>query len=92
MKKQTKHQKIIALYKEGMKPKDIAAKLKIKTQTVYAAKHLENKKVKKDGVVSEVIFKGGKITFKPDPKAQIKFESPEAKSFFYRIKKLIFGA
>ncbi len=47
MKKQTKHQKIIALYKEGMKPKDIAAKLKIKTQTVYAAKHLENKKTEK---------------------------------------------
>jgi DNA integrity scanning protein DisA with diadenylate cyclase activity len=47
MKKQTKHEKIIALYKEGMKPKDIAAKLKIKTQTVYAAKYSERKRIEK---------------------------------------------
>lgn len=48
MKKQTKHEKIIALYKEGMKPKDIAAKLKINdVQQVYAAKYLENKKIDK---------------------------------------------
>lgn len=44
MKKQTKHEKIIALYKEGTKPKDIAAKLKINVKQVYAAKHLESKK------------------------------------------------
>jgi len=44
MKKQTKHEKIIALYKEGMKPKDIAAKLKTTVQSVYAVKHAENKK------------------------------------------------
>ncbi len=56
MKKQTKHQKIIALYKQGMKPKDIAAKLNIKTQTVYAAKHLENKKAEK---AKDALFNGG---------------------------------
>lgn len=47
MKKETKKRKVLKLLSEGMKPKDIAAKLKIKTQTVYAAKHLENKKAEK---------------------------------------------
>lgn len=36
MKKQTTKQKVLKLLSEGMKPKDIAAKIKVNVQQVYA--------------------------------------------------------
>lgn len=47
MKKQTKHEKIITLYKQGMKPKDIAKKAKTTVQNVYAATHKYRKDLQK---------------------------------------------
>lgn len=51
MKKQTTKQKILKLLSEGMKPKDIAAKLKIKTQQVYVIKSEAKKKMQLPGQV-----------------------------------------
>lgn len=89
MKKQTKHEKIIALYKEGMKPKDIAAKLKINVQMVYAAKYLENKNKKKiskksDEYKNKIEVITGTVVFRPEPMGPI--ELVKEKSFFQKIK------
>lgn len=57
MKKQTKHEKIIALYKEGMKPKDIIKKLKCGTSTVYKAISEYKKTLGKIVFIEETIIK-----------------------------------
>lgn len=51
MKKQTIKQKVLKMLSEGMKPKYIAAKLKIKTQQVYAIKSEAKKKMQLPGQI-----------------------------------------
>lgn len=58
MKKQTTKQKVLKLLSEGMKPKDVAAKLKIKTQQVYTIKSDEKKRAYKK---RQEILSGGVI-------------------------------
>lgn len=104
MKKQTRHEKIIALYKEGMKPKDIAAKLKIKTQTVYAAtckyrkdeqkyiyREMENNNFK-DCInqYNKSLEKQYELLNAPIPK--ITFNNLKNETLFTKIKRFLFGA
>lgn len=51
MKKQTTKQKVLKLLSEGMKPKDVAAKMKIKPQQVYVIKSEAKKKMELPGQV-----------------------------------------
>lgn len=80
MKQKTKHEKIIALYKQGMKPKDIAAKLKIKTQAVYAATCRYRKDLNKKYTPQITVFPETKMIIIPKL------------TFFAKIKRFLFGA
>lgn len=92
MKKQTKKEKVLNLLLIGMKPKDIAAKLKIKTQQVYAIKSEAKKKMQLPG---QVVF------VKKSPIDDIKFmmqtgcvtyrtETPkQEKTFFQKFKEFM---
>jgi hypothetical protein len=88
MKKQTKHQKIIALYKEGMKPKDIAVKVKTTVQNVYAAtcKYRKDVKILKE---KETCFVKS-VTY--DGKVFLPVEETKNKTLFTKIKRFLFGA
>lgn len=104
MKKQTKHEKIIALYKEGMKPKDIAAKLKIKTQTVYAAtcKYRKDEqkaiyKVIEDNNIKDCMNQYNKslekqIELLNAPIEKITLDDLKNETLFTKIKRFLFGA
>lgn len=90
MKKQTKKQKVLKLLSEGMKPKDVAAKLKIKTQQVYTIKSEAKKKKQEsfikfinDGINKET------VVIKTEPIQLIK--EHVKKSFFQKVKEF-FGA
>ena len=94
MKKETKKQKVLKLLSEGMKPKDIAAKLKIKTQQVYAVKSEAKKKMQLPGQIVFVkdttdlttkILQGRQSSNRCIPSLNVS-TSVVKKSFFQKIK------
>lgn len=95
MKKETKKRKVLKLLSEGMKPKDIAAKLKIKTQQVYAIKSEAKKKMQLPGQIVFVKDNSHLLSNRegvPSEHAYI-LSSPiiVKKSFFQKLKEF-FGA
>lgn len=82
MRKQTKKQKVLKLLAEGMKPKDIAAKLKMNVQQVYVIKSDAKKKMQLPGQVVWV-KDGVKFTHAP---LNIHAVGHVKKSFFQKIK------
>ena len=88
MKKQTKHEKIIALYKQGMKPKDIAKKAKTTVQSVYAATCKYRKDVEKSK--PKITINTGTVIHRPPPIGPMILEGLEL-SIFTKIKRFLFG-
>lgn len=90
MKKQTTKQKVLNLLSEGMKPKDIAAKLKIKPQQVYTIKS-EAKKNNKynriniyvDSLLKSKLNQGDIVEIKKPDRFVVK------KSFFQKVKEFM---
>lgn len=83
MKKQTTKQKVLKLLSEGMKPKDIADKLKIKTQQVYAIKSDDKKKNKLENNLKTMVTQATNEGYFKTKR--------ENKSFFQKLKEF-FGA
>lgn len=73
---------MLKLLSEGMKPKDIAAKLKIKTQQVYVIKSDEKKKENRNKINKcvEILDKIGRPEIAP------RNIVVKQKSFFQKIK------
>lgn len=90
MKKETKKRKVLKLLSEGMKPKDIAAKMKIKTQQVYVIKSEAKKKREENFIkfINENV-NNGTVSIKTEPVSLLRMK--EEKSFFQKIKDF-FGA